>query len=298
MSLDPDRPHFGVATFTNVYDTDPLRDRISLRQLVTGLNRFEVKVREVGRLRREEARIAEAVRAWHDGRALSGSRYLPALHAAAAVPGRAPSDAVDAEAAKLRKNARDAAKKTLPLWSPAVYREGARRGTTGVVGMSVLVLDYDHDASLESAVARWDGWFHVVHSTWSHTRARPRFRMVLPLATAIPASQWDRVWEWADAWSFGGVDPACKGVGGTFALPCTAEPKSDLHVSANAGKLLDPVADGIVPGGPVDVAAPPAPSSSHFRGPEPDKRYVTVRVRAEQLDTTAWDVDAAFDDLF
>ena len=103
-------------------------------------------------------------------------------------------------------------KRQIPAWSPTLYPRGAARGTCNVVEVSCLVLDYDDGTSINAGIAAWEPWTHVLHTSWSHTPEHPRFRVVLPLAEAVPARAWARAWKWA--LSAGRVptvpDPTCK----------------------------------------------------------------------------------------
>lgn len=101
-------------------------------------------------------------------------------------------------------------KRKLPAWSPAIYPDGATRKGSSVVAVSCLALDYDDGTSPEAASETWRQWDHVVHSSYSHTVAAPRFRLVLPFAAAVPVEGWQRVWEWAEQHSGLTIDTSCK----------------------------------------------------------------------------------------
>lgn len=102
-------------------------------------------------------------------------------------------------------------KGTLPLWSPAVYPDDAtRRCNEQVESVGMLVLDYDDGTQPDEAIGTWGAWAHIVYTTPSHTAEAPRFRVVLPLAVPVPASEWRRVWRWAEQCTGKTIDRACK----------------------------------------------------------------------------------------
>ena len=131
-------------------------------------------------------------------------------------------------------------KAKLPAWSPAIYKEGATRGSAGVVALSCLVLDYDNGkATIEDARAAWGAWPAILHTSWSHTAEHHKFRVILPLWAPVPAEDWPGVFRWAESWTrttdtpghemspeeysraawIHTIDPACKDPGRIFYGP-------------------------------------------------------------------------------
>lgn len=110
-----------------------------------------------------------------------------------------------------------AQKDDLPLWSPCRYRPDTTRGRAGVAAMSMLVLDLDDlpPDGIELATQAWTDWPHVIHTTWSHSDAAPKARLILPLDEPIEVSEaepwrWERVFSWASARDPQvSPDPAC-----------------------------------------------------------------------------------------
>lgn len=101
-------------------------------------------------------------------------------------------------------------KDSLPLWSPAAYREDGKRQKADVESVSMLVLDYDDGTAIADAEGVWGPWAHVVYTTPSHQADAPRFRVVLPLAEPVVASEWLRVWLWAEQRAGKAIDKSCK----------------------------------------------------------------------------------------
>lgn len=241
-----DEPLFPVVCFHTVFDTEPEPEVLALPELVRALRRFELKPELDAQIERELARVRRAASLVEAGSAADGplARRLLQAQADARSAGRDPAEAVRAEAARLETEARKEAKKGLRTWSPALYRPGARRGSEGVLALSCLVLDYDAGVEPDEAQSTWEPWFHLLHGTWSHQPAHPRFRVVLPLARLVAAADWAAVWKWAAAQA-GPVDPALKGVAAAFALPAIGGPERELLCRVHSGELLDPEAEGL-----------------------------------------------------
>ena len=84
-------------------------------------------------------------------------------------------------------------KASCPLWSP-VDLVVPRRANANVRAVSALVLDYDDDVDPGEALDEWDGFERLVHTTWSHAPMAPRCRVVIPLASPIPADVWSSIY--------------------------------------------------------------------------------------------------------
>ena len=288
--------HFAVATFQRVFDVTPTRDVISLERLVDGLTRFLVKPETASAAERTAAQIEAARVAWRAGEHRAGPHWarLDKAGRAAEVAGLDPDSAVEAEALHLLEEARAAPKRDLRLWSPALYPEGARRGGEHVVHLSCLVLDYDVGVSVAEASATWEEYFHIVHTTWSHTPAVPKFRLILPLAEPVRPVDWRRVYGWAQERTGDAVDPTGKGVGTTFALPAVAAADRPRIAFSSPGPLFDARLDGLI-----DQPAEPPPEGivpdepNHFRTPIPGHATVTGS-HGDEPDEDPWSSPDAF----
>ncbi len=262
---------FAVCTFKRVFDTTPVQEVLTLSELVQCFRRFELKPQLHTRIEREVQRIDRAL-----DQAIAGETVGERV-SEIAIAGRAASDpvrAMRAKAEEMRVLARKEAKRDLRLWSPALYREGAvERGTAGVSHVSCLVLDYDAGARIPEATAPFASYFHLVHTTWSHSPAHPKFRVILPLAAAVPADKWEELWKWAHRESGGEIDVAMSGAAATYALPATPYRDAAREALSNAAKILDPRDLGIDVGGePLRLAPLHAPVSPMLGDPE--KEYV------------------------
>jgi hypothetical protein len=280
---------FPVCTFKRVFDTTPLVEVLTLSELVQCFRRFELKPQLHTKIEREVARIERALDQALTGETV-GERVSEISGAAAGAPDA--ERAMRAKAEELKVAARKEAKRDLRLWSPALYREGwAERGSEGVTHVSCLVLDYDMGVRIPDATAPFADFFHLVHTTWSHTPAHPKFRVILPLACAVPAAQWDVLWRWAHERSGGEIDRAMSGPAATYALPATPYRDAPREALANAASLLDPRELGIDVGELVRLPPKHAPVSPMLG--DPDKEYV-VEGASEALyvyDDLSWGDD-------
>lgn len=269
-------PRFAVATFERVFDVEPNRDIVSLERLSTALQRFMVKPETRARVRRAERLIEAAWTSFEAGEHRSGKAWTRLSKAArqGEKSGEDPAAAARREREQMLSEARSDPKRDLRLWSPAHYPPDSRRGSENVLHLSCLVLDYDSGLPIDEAAAAWEAYFHIVHTTWSHTPETPKFRLVLPLAEPVRPEDWRTVYEWAEERAGGGgadrpVDPTGKSIGTTFALPAVADAAMPRVAFAQPGPLLDACLEGLIETAAdlPDDAEPHAPN--HFRIPIP-----------------------------
>ena len=252
---DPSEQRFAVCSFGRVFDVEPKQELLTLGELLRFASRFEVKPQVLQRMRKAVAKVEkslERVLSDYPGAGPVGAKLREAMRAAEE-DGGDPVAAARQLAASLAHDARQSVKRDLRLWSPALYRPGARRGSEGVIHISCLVLDYDGGTRIEEASKAWSRWLHVAHSTWSFTEAHHKFRVVIPLAHPVGVSDWEAVWRWAEARAGGPVDPSGRGVASTFAIPTVGALGWPRRCISNPGDLLNPLEEHLV-----TVPAPPA----------------------------------------
>lgn len=265
------KQRFAVCSFGRVFDVEPKQELLSLGELLRFASRFEVKPKVLQRMRKAVAKVERSLERVLDeapGAGPVGVKLREAMRAAEA-DGGDPEAAARALAASLAHEARQGVKRDLRLWSPVLYRDGARRGSDGVLHVSCLVLDYDGGTRIEDASAAWSDWLHVAHSTWSFTEERHKFRVVLPLAYPVEPSDWEGVWNWAEARAGGPVDPSGRGVASTFAIPTVGAPGWPRRCIGNTGPLVDPLALGLIS----------APASAPSSVPDPVSESLVVGSR-------------------
>ncbi len=265
---------FPVCSFKRVFDTTPAQEVLTLAELTACFRRFELKPQLHTRIQREISRIDRALDQVLGGQVL-GERAVAIQAAAREAEARGDDRerAMRARAEELRTDARREAKRDLRLWSPVRYRDGwTERGSDGVTHLSCLVLDHDRPMQIRDAIAPFEGHFLLWHSTWSHQDGVPKFRIILPLAQAVPASEWDKVWSWAYRESGGEIDRSMSGTGTTYAMPATPARDWPREAGSLAGPLLDPRQLGVKLDEPLRLPVHHLASSVMMGDPE--KEYV------------------------
>jgi hypothetical protein len=102
-------------------------------------------------------------------------------------------------------------------WSPTRFADGASsRGNAGVREVSALVFDVDR---VPPDPERLDGVYWLGHAPWSHRPEQPKWRVIIPLATPVSATNWRDVWQHARAALCPEADPASKDPSWAYWLP-------------------------------------------------------------------------------
>lgn len=147
-----------------------------------------------------------------------------------------------------------------PCWSPVRYQPRARRGKKGVIHVSALVFDCDDGTPVEAARQGFSGWCQLGHTSWSHSTAKPKWRLVLPLAEPIPGEHWPAAFAaalkmWALFMPPGSQpDRRCRDASRMFFLPVFRVGQDDRAAWADPGQLLK------LDYSPDDQPAAPAPA--------------------------------------
>ncbi|MGI8670396.1 MAG: DUF3987 domain-containing protein [Aridibacter sp.] len=133
------------------------------------------------------------------------------------------------------------------LFSPAIFEPVFRR-KENVQSVSLLVLDIDHNADLETIkndLTALDVAF-AIYSTHSHLRrttsnpkAEPRFRVCLPLASEIPAKDFPALWQYVKQETNLPLDESAKDVCRMFYTPVKADENADYQFYISDGEFLD-----------------------------------------------------------
>lgn len=139
------------------------------------------------------------------------------------------------------------ANKDGPLWSPATFKP-ARRKKENVKAVSLLVLDIDGGMTIDQADAKLRelGAQACIYTTHSHQRITPDhpiaedcFRIVIALADPIGATDFPRLWEWANDFFDGKIDAGCKDASRMYYLPAIAHKGASFVFRNYIGDSLD-----------------------------------------------------------
>jgi len=129
-------------------------------------------------------------------------------------------------------------KKLGKAWSPTIYAEGASRGNAGVTALTALVIDVDDGTSFSELECTLAPFLYIVHTSYSHKPEHPKYRVVLPLAAPVMASDWQAAWQRMNVFVKGHADPAAKDPARMYFLP-SQPPGADGHfVCRNDGRLI------------------------------------------------------------
>lgn len=124
------------------------------------------------------------------------------------------------------------------LWSPAIF-DPAKRLLKNVREVSALALDYDDNANFERDLAPWLPYMFVAHTTFSHTPEEQKFRVIIPLAEAIPGAEFPRLWKWASQVSEKKIDAGASDASRMFYTPGRRSETAPYLFKVNDGQLLD-----------------------------------------------------------
>ena len=135
-------------------------------------------------------------------------------------------------------------KKDADLISPAIYNTGTTRANKNVVEWggwcAVDVDDFEFEGNLDDAInARTRNWHYVCYSTASSTSTVPKFRLVFPLQSRIPADKIS-AFNYALSHALGGIsDEQTKDLARMYYIPATYFNAHNFIFSRD-GDFIDP----------------------------------------------------------
>ena len=138
--VEPSEQRFAVCSFGRVFDVEPKKELLSLGEILRFVSRFEVKPQVLQRMRKGVAKVEKSLERVLDdspGAGHIGAKLREAMRSAEQ-DGGDPVAAAKQLADSLAHDVRQSVKRDLRLWSPALYKPGARRGSEGVVHQSLV----------------------------------------------------------------------------------------------------------------------------------------------------------------
>ncbi|CAG9239461.1 hypothetical protein BCAR13_890042 [Paraburkholderia caribensis] len=124
------------------------------------------------------------------------------------------------------------------LWSPTIYAADASRKSANVEAITALVIDVDDGTPFVDLVVRLEPFRYVMHTSYSHTNAHPKYRIVLPLDAPVPTSEWSNAWQRMSLLVDGHADPATKDPARMYFLPSMPQDAEGHFVDQHEGRLI------------------------------------------------------------
>lgn len=136
-----------------------------------------------------------------------------------------------------------------PGWSPALFDPPSRE-LSNVRHISALALDFDNKTlngdrvseplTVEDAVELFGDFYALIHTTRSHTKDWPRFRVILPLFRPVDRLAYGVLWQ-AAAQRWPGLDPLPKDPSRFWYTPGVADQDgAEFKAIYLTGAFLDP----------------------------------------------------------
>jgi hypothetical protein len=128
-----------------------------------------------------------------------------------------------------------ASKESLARLAPVEFR-GGYRCLANVIRVHAAVFDIDDGSDLATILVPLEGLYAIVHSTFSATEARTRWRVIMPLDRPVDAEGYDRVWRWlAFKLEQFGISPDYGARDASRAWAVPARPPNGFYVARVAG---------------------------------------------------------------
>jgi hypothetical protein len=129
-----------------------------------------------------------------------------------------------------------------PAWIPVTLKDQSQgRNQSNVDTLNCIVLDVDHGMTFDAAaklIKEW-GYEAALHTSYSHTPEAHRFRVIMPLATPLAATEATPLFVLMQATFDNKLDPACLEPSRLFYLPsCAKGNEQHYRYEHIQGKLL------------------------------------------------------------
>jgi hypothetical protein len=134
----------------------------------------------------------------------------------------------------------------------ALFQPGSRLEQRNVVEVTGLILDIDgkfregKGVRYEAVEPEWLlqllPYRGVAHTSYNHSPALPKYRVILPLARPVTPAQYQRLWHWIYEKTDRKCDPQCKNPDRMFFLPRCSQEALDAGwhwIQETRGPLLD-----------------------------------------------------------
>lgn len=184
----------------------------------------------------------------------------------------------------------------LPLWSPTTF--DGTRSTKNAQSISMLVYDMDDgDSSFDVwCLFAQRGWTTIAHTSASHSPNHHKYRVIIPLASPLPKSDWDRVWRasfelWMDVVGIGVPDTkAIKDLARVyFRYGWTRDSKLELDDGSKVWPQSHPCSPAQYHRSGYWIGRPLELKYDHIQLPKPKPRPKFDRTKSQTLDSAMMD---------
>lgn len=125
-----------------------------------------------------------------------------------------------------------------PAFSPVSYKVGAKRGIAGVEFVYAAAFDVENHGAFDLIRSKLVGYAFVAHSTYSHKKDDPRYRVIVLLAEPVPVELWPETWQRLNHWLGGINDASTKDAARIYYLPRRPPNSKDHFLEIGEGKPL------------------------------------------------------------
>ena len=189
------------------------------------------------------------------------------------------------------------------LWAPVVLvdtEDGI--ANTNVQSLTALVFDFDHVTldALGALLSAFTPYEYAAHSSWRHSAAEPRFRLVLPLSRPATPREHASLWQTFAAIAIGAgahPDPKCRDAAHRYYWPVVHPDRlADAFALHNPGKRV--TVEGVAPApstAPKPKAAPATtPAKTSIFSSKADAQRRAKNDLAQDKDVTLVEASCAF----
>lgn len=146
------------------------------------------------------------------------------------------------------------AQKNGPGWIPGRFKVGKRRLDENLEKLYCFVGDCDNNKSgviitREKLQQALDGFHYVIHSTYSHSPKKSKWRFVVPLSRPVEREEYDKLFDHFNQLLSGGLDPKGRTPSQLYFWPsCPPDAVKHFDFIRGEGELFNPskVQSGIV----------------------------------------------------
>lgn len=124
-----------------------------------------------------------------------------------------------------------------PGWTGAIFSQPYRKDEN-VTAIHWLILDIDHNYTIEQARSTFGNYRALLHTSKSHSETEEAFRIAFPLSREVDSEEHEKLWQIAASQCNNLLDPAPKASSQFFFQPGVLEDDSIFYAEEWRGRLL------------------------------------------------------------